>query len=66
MIVISIRTINQVDSDDRYTKDDYCEYLQYKKSLIDEHGKVIYDLMNQEAGITSEYSSFKHYMKYGI
>ena len=49
-----------------YTEEDYNKYLEYKESLIQEHGEEIYNLMNQEAGIKTEEESFSHYMKYGI
>ena len=49
-----------------YTEEDYIKYLEYKNNLIDQYGEDIYKLMNQEAGITTEEESFKHFMKYGI
>lgn len=42
------------------------KYLEYKNNLIDQYGEDIYKLMNQEAGITTEEESFKHFMEYGI
>lgn len=49
-----------------YTEEDYIKYLEYKNNLIDQYGEDIYKLMNQEAGITTEEESFKHFMEYGI
>ena len=49
-----------------HTIEDYQRYEQYKQNLISEHGKEVYELMNQEAGIKNEQQSFEHFMKYGI
>ena len=57
----------EIDEDDEeYTEDNYNDYLEYKEGLIEEHGEEVYELMNQEAGITTEEESFNHYMEYGI
>lgn len=58
---------NTTNNDNKeYTEEDYNNYLEYKNSLIEEYGEEIYNLMNQEAGISSEEESFIHYMEYGI
>lgn len=58
---------NTTNNDNKeYTEEDYNKYLEYKNSLIEEYGDETYNLMNQEAGISSEEESFIHYMEYGI
>ena len=56
----------QEEIQSNYTEEDYIKYLEYKNNLIDQYGEDIYKLMNQEAGITTEEESFKHFMEYGI
>ena len=57
---------SQEQPQNSYTEEDYNKYLEYKESLIQEHGEEIYKLMNQEAGIKTEEESFSHFMEYGI
>lgn len=57
---------NKEQIQSNYTKEDYNKYSEYKENLIKEYGEEIYKLMNQEAGITTEEESFKHFMEYGI
>ena len=56
----------QEETQNIYVEEDYMKYLEYKNNLIDQYGEDIYKLMNQEAGITTEEESFKHFMEYGI
>ena len=56
----------QEEIQSNYTEEDYIKYLEYKNNLIDQYGEDIYKLMNQEAGITTEEESFKHFIEYGI
>lgn len=44
----------------------YIDYLNYKNDLISKYGNEVYNSMNQEAGIHSEFESFKYYVKYNI
>ena len=56
----------QEETQNIYVEEDYMKYLEYKNNLIDQYGEDIYKLMNQEAGITTEEESFKHFIEYGI
>lgn len=67
VIVGATKVITDVNNTQKgYTKENYNNYIEYKNSLINEHGEEVYNLMNQEAGITTEKESFLHFMEYGI
>ncbi|MGL4802004.1 MAG: hypothetical protein ACRC18_07035 [Cetobacterium sp.] len=67
VIVGATKVITDVSSIQKgYTKENYNNYIEYKNSLIEEYGEEVYNLMNQEAGITTEQESFLHFMENGI